>query len=91
MGIPIHDIESRTSEQRADVTNAHVMVVMQASWIEKPIDLWIIIASIGESLETLGETLGQHNIIIVPKRDETPLSQSNPRIEFFSIGVETSR
>src|SRR5436305_9023271 len=91
MGIPIHDIEGRTGEDRADVANAHLMVVMQACWIEKPIDLWIIIASVCESLETLGETPGEHNIIIVPKSDETALSESNPRIEFFSIGVETSR
>jgi hypothetical protein len=65
------------------------MVMMQASRIEKPIDLWIIIASIPESLETLRETPGEHNIVIVPESDVTPLSKSNRRIEFFSIGGET--
>jgi hypothetical protein len=65
------------------------MVVMEAGWIKKPIDLWIIIAGVCESLETLGETPGEHNIIIIPESDVTPLSESNRGIEFFSIGGET--
>src|SRR5437763_1593811 len=91
MRIPIHYIEGRTSKNRAHVTNAHDMVFMQALWIEKPVHLWIIVAGICELLDTLGEMPGKHNIIIVPRGYETPLSQSNPSIEFLSIGGETSR
>ncbi len=88
MGIPVHKIEGSTGEYRADVAASHLMVVMQAGGIEKPVDLWVIIIGIPESFETRGETPGEHNIIIVPGGDETPLSQGNRRVELFSIGVE---
>src|SRR5690348_12705820 len=89
MGIAIYEIEGSTGENRADVATSHLMVVMEAGRIEKPIDLWIIIASVPESFEALRETPGQHNIVIIPESDVTPLSKGNRCIEFFSIGGET--
>jgi hypothetical protein len=64
---------------------------MQALRIKKPVHLWIIVAGICELLDALGEMPGKHNIIIVPDSYETPLSQSNPSVEFLSIGGSISR